>query len=78
MTEPGPCIWCNDGVDSIKVESKPFLGRTLWRVMCVSYPCQRITHKAFGWTREDAVARYNRRREKVMKRREKEMERRWK
>ena len=72
MTEPGPCIWCNDGMESIRVESKPFLGRTLWRVKCHSYPCQLLTYTAYGWTREAAVARYNRKREKDLAKRWKE------
>ena len=68
MTEPGPCAWCSGGGD-VKVESKPFLGRTLWRVKCHSYPCQLLTYTAYGWTREAAVARYNRKLERTITRR---------
>ena len=69
MTEPGPCAWCSGGTDDVKVESKPFLGRTLWRVRCISYACQVFTYTAYGWTREAAVARYNRKREKDLAKR---------
>jgi hypothetical protein len=69
MTEPGPCCWCNGGEEFVKVESKPFLGRTLWRVRCCSYPCELMTYTAYGWTREAAVARYNRKREKELTKR---------
>lgn len=69
MTEPGPCCWCNSSEDTVRVESKPFLGRTLWRVRCYSYPCQLLTYTAYGWSRETAVARYNRKREKELAKR---------
>lgn len=67
MTEPGPCAWCNSGTECVEVHCRPFLGRTLWRVKCHSYPCKLMTYTAYGWTREAAVARYNRKCEKTMK-----------
>lgn len=73
MTEPGPCCWCGRE-DTVKVESKPFLGRTVWRVRCYSYSCLLSTYTAYGWSREAAVTRYNREREKELAKRWKEKE----
>ena len=61
MTEEIKPCWCS--VNKVVVAYRPFLKWTLWRVKCYSYPCELVSG-VYGFSRESAIRRWNKRCEK--------------
>lgn len=62
MTEEIKPCWCSG--NKVVVSHRPFLKWTLWRVKCHSYACAEFDLGTYGFSRESAIRKWNKKRER--------------